>query len=54
MGAPGVFEFGLLIALAFYGFIIWLAWTLVTSVKGIREEMTLVREELRKLSDRDH
>ncbi len=50
-----MFSFGVLelliiaVGIAFYGFLLWLAWTLVMSVKGIRDEVSLMRQELRKL-----
>ena len=47
---PGVWELGLVLGIAFYAFIIWLAWTLVSAVKGIQEELKLVREELNTLA----
>lgn len=31
------------IALAFWGFLLWLAWTLVTAVRGIHEELGRIR-----------
>lgn len=48
----GVWEVLLVsVGVAFYGFLLWLAWTLVMSVKGIRDELSSMRQELRGLSD---
>lgn len=44
----GVWEFLLLVgAIGFYGFLLWLAWTLVMSVRGIHRELALLRKDLR-------
>ena len=32
--------------LAFYGFLLWLAWTLVQAIRGIERELGLIRREL--------
>lgn len=42
----GVWEILLMaVGLGFYGLLFWLVWTLVMSVKGIREELSLLRKE---------
>lgn len=43
-----------LIALAFWGFLLWLAWTLVNSVRGIHEELGRIREILKDRSTGGH
>ena len=36
--------------LVFYGVVIWFAWILVSSIKGIHTELTRIREELGRMS----
>lgn len=44
----GVWEFLLLVGgIGFYGFLLWLAWTLVMSVRGIHRELALLRKDFR-------
>lgn len=44
--------FGLSAALGilFWGFLLWLAWLLVTSVKGVHTELTQIRKLLQSQS----
>lgn len=45
----GVWELLLVVVgFGFYGFLLWLAWTLVMSVKGIRQELALLRKDVRR------
>jgi len=37
--------FLVVVVMAFYGLAFWLAWTLVMSVKGIHEELSMIRRE---------
>ena len=34
------------VAIAFWGFLLWLAWTLVSAVRGIHEELQWIRSIL--------
>ena len=41
-----VFVLMTLLAIVFWGFLLWLAWLLVTSVKGMHTELVRIRELL--------
>ena len=45
-----MFPFMMLLGLVFYGLLLWFAWILVSSVKGIHTELTRIREELARMS----
>lgn len=40
------FVLTMLIAIAFWGFLLWLAWLLVSSIKGVHTELIRIREIL--------
>lgn len=41
-----------LIGLIFWAFILWLAWLLVTSIRGMHSELTRIRELLAQIAAR--
>lgn len=48
---PGfMFPFMMLLGLVFYGILLWFAWILVSSVRGMHTELTRIREELGRMS----
>ncbi len=46
------FAFVGLIGVAVWGFLIWLAWLLVSSIKGMHTELIKIREVLGEMSAR--
>jgi hypothetical protein len=53
MEFPNVwFALSAVLGVVFWVFIIWLAWLLVSSIKGIHTELTRIRELLNQRLDR--
>lgn len=40
------FGFSAVVGIFFWAFLLWMAWMLVTSIKGIREELGAIRRVL--------